>query len=81
MAELHTENVARGSKLSFQNVGGGKSIHKVLTFQKSRRGRGPLASPTNKAVSGIQAFFVILCLVTQLIQVDFLVAFSPEISL
>ena len=34
---LHTENVAgRGETESFQNVGGGKGVYNVLTFQKSR---------------------------------------------
>ena len=35
---IHTENVARGSKLSFRNVGGGKGVYNVLTFQNSRGG-------------------------------------------
>ena len=36
---LHPENVARWGKLSFQNVGGGKGVYNVLTFQKSRGGK------------------------------------------
>ena len=36
---LHTNNVAEGGKLSFQNVGGGKGVYNVLTFQKSTGGK------------------------------------------
>ena len=42
---LHTDNVARGGKLSFQNVGGGgggEGVYNVLTFQKSRGARAHL---------------------------------------
>ena len=47
---LHTENVARGGKLSFQNVGeGGKGVYDVLTFQKSRGAKGPLAPPPKRS--------------------------------
>ena len=39
---LYTENVARGGKLSFQNVHGrgGEGVYDILTFQKSRGGLG-----------------------------------------
>ena len=55
---VHRENVARGGKLSFKNIGGGgKSVYNVLTFQKSREGKSsprggggkcPLAPPQMK---------------------------------
>ena len=35
---LHTENVAKGGKMSFQNVGG-EGVYDVSTFQKSRGGQ------------------------------------------
>ena len=41
---LNTENVARGGKLSFQNVGGAK-VYNVLTFQKSRGGKSSPSPP------------------------------------
>ena len=42
---LHTEYMAGGGKLSFQNVGGGggEGVYDVLTLQKSR---GAGSSPT-----------------------------------
>ena len=50
---LHTENVARGGKLSFQKVGGAK----VLTLQKSRGGksslRGEKAPTHSKSSAGL----------------------------
>ena len=50
---LHTVNVARGGKLSFQNVGGGKGVYNVLTLQKSRGARANLGGgkgPLNAAL-------------------------------
>ena len=50
---LHTENMGRGGKLSFQNVGGSEGVYDVLPLQKfrggggkssPRGGKGPLAS-------------------------------------
>ena len=47
---LHTENVARGGKLSFQNVGeGGKGVYDVLTFQKSRGPKAPSLPPPKRS--------------------------------
>ena len=50
---LHTENVAKGGKLSFQNVGGGggEGVYNVLAFKSRgcksspRGGKDPLPCP------------------------------------
>ena len=46
---IHTENVAGGAGQteSFQNVGGGKGVYNVLTFQKSGGARAHKSPPNN----------------------------------
>ena len=49
---LYTEYVARGGKLSFQNVhGGGEGVYDILTFQKSR-GALDCGALQDRALSG-----------------------------